>query len=502
METRIEKLNEENRKEIIEEAGKILQNGGLVAFPTETVYGLGANALDAEAAAKTYRAKGRPSDNPLIVHIADWEDLKAIVKEIPPQAELAARSFWPGPLTMIFQKSDLVPYGTTGGLDTVAVRMPSNETALEVIRAAGGYVSGPSANTSGRPSPTNAGHVAEDLSGKIDMILDDGDVEIGLESTILDMTVVPPMILRPGAITKEMAQEVLGEVDVDQTILSAESKEPPKAPGMKYRHYAPKADLVIVEGTVENEVKAIRQLVYGRVCRGEKAGVIATTETQKQYTHGLVKVIGTRSSEKSVARNLYAILRDFDREDVRIIYSESFAVQGLGRAIMNRLEKAAGHQKVDAEAVIKQQKYHKIIFVSESDVIRGPMAAEMLRNQKLDKEYDILSRGLVVLFPEPVNQKVEVVMKSHGLLLDGYMSNVFSVEETEKDTLILTMDEAQKKSLERLEGLRGDLFTLEEFTRSEEEMPQPIGQPLDEYEKCYQKIAKEIETLTKILNEL
>ena len=354
MKTIIEKLNSDKRENIIQEAGRVLQAGGLVAFPTETVYGLGANALDEEAAHRTYAAKGRPSDNPLIVHIAEWEALGPITKGVPPQTKAVADRFWPGPLTMIFNKSEKVPYGTTGGLDTVAVRMPSDETARALIKAAGGYVSAPSANTSGRPSPTTAQHVEEDLSGKIEMILDGGSVEIGLESTILDMTVTPPMILRPGAITKEMLEDILGKVEVDQTILTAQSKEAPKAPGMKYRHYAPRAELILVEGSVENEVQAIRQLVFAKHRKGEAVGVIATTETCDRYEYGLVKVIGSRKDKSSVAHNLYAILREFDQEEVRTIYSESFAAKGMGQAIMNRLEKAAGHQIIRAESLLAE----------------------------------------------------------------------------------------------------------------------------------------------------
>lgn len=216
----------------IEAAGNLLKEGKLVAFPTETVYGLGANALDEEAAARIYSAKGRPSDNPLIVHIADWDALGLIVKEIPPEAKLLADKFWPGPLTMIFKKSDRVPYGTTGGLETVAVRMPSHPVAMKLIRAGGGYIAAPSANTSGRPSPTRAEHVKEDLDGRIDMILDGGEVNIGLESTIVDLSEGVPTILRPGYITKEMLEEVLGKVEVDQAIIRDDSNIVPKAPGM------------------------------------------------------------------------------------------------------------------------------------------------------------------------------------------------------------------------------------------------------------------------------
>lgn len=348
METKVEKIEKtQMNMDIINAAGQILKQGGLVAFPTETVYGLGANALDEEAARKTYDAKGRPSDNPLIVHIASLEDLYPITKKVPEKAVALAEKFWPGPLTMIFEKSELVPHGTTGGLETVAVRMPDNEVALALIRAGGGYVSGPSANKSGRPSPTMARHVLDDLEGRIDMILDGGPVHIGVESTIVDMTVEPPMILRPGAVTKEMLEETVGEVAVDHTILTADAKTPPKAPGMKYRHYAPRAEMTVVEGPLEKVVDKIGELAAARENEGHRVGIIATQETLGRYDHENVKCIGTREDESTVAANLYAILREFDDDGTEYIYSEAFASDGIGSAVMNRLLKAAGHHVIN-----------------------------------------------------------------------------------------------------------------------------------------------------------
>ena len=243
----------------MERAGKILRGGGLVAFPTETVYGLGADALNEEAAGKIYKAKGRPSDNPLIVHIADPDALDGIVESVPEKAAALAAAFWPGPLTMIFHKKECVPYGTTGGLSTVAVRMPSDEIARELIRQGGGYVAAPSANVSGRPSPTTAQHVYEDMAGRIPMILDGGPVPIGLESTIVDLTGERPVILRPGYITLDMVRSVTGEAEVDQGLIAEDSSVRPKAPGMKYRHYAPRADLQIVEGPMEQVISYINE---------------------------------------------------------------------------------------------------------------------------------------------------------------------------------------------------------------------------------------------------
>ena len=335
-------------EEAVRKAGEILRNGGLVAFPTETVYGLGANALDEKAAARIYAAKGRPSDNPLIVHITRREALGRIVTEVPEAAERVMDAFWPGPMTLIFQKSPEVPYGTTGGLDTVAVRMPSHPVARAVIEAGGGYIAAPSANTSGRPSPTKASHVAEDLMGKVDMILDGGEVEIGLESTIVDVSVAEPVILRPGYISLEMLQGVVGKVSVDQALLRDDAGIRPKAPGMKYKHYAPKADLKIVEGSEEAVAARINELIRQGREKGKRIGVIAAKESAYRYQGGIVKTVGSREEDLSIAQHLFGILREFDTLGVSEIYSESFDTPRMGQAIMNRLMKAAGHQVIKA----------------------------------------------------------------------------------------------------------------------------------------------------------
>ena len=328
----------------MEQAGAIIKKGGLVAFPTETVYGLGANALDADASAKIYAAKGRPSDNPLIVHIADFSALECIVQEIPENAKKLAEAFWPGPLTMIFRKNERVPHGTTGGLETVAVRMPDHPIALELIRAGGGYIAAPSANTSGRPSPTKASHVADDMTGKIEAIIDGGDVGIGLESTIVDLTEEVPVILRPGYINEEMLGKVIGPVQMDQALLKDDPNLRPKAPGMKYRHYAPKASLIIVEGEAAAVRAKINELAEEEYREGRQVGIIATDESADFYPRGIVKSAGTRSDEITIAAHLYGILREFDELDVSRIYSEAFETPQMGQAIMNRLIKAAGHQ--------------------------------------------------------------------------------------------------------------------------------------------------------------
>ncbi len=362
--TKVVKIDEQNiDNEQIRIAGELAKQGELVAFPTETVYGLGADALNPEASGKIYAAKGRPSDNPLIVHIAEFEALDPIVKQLPREASLLADAFWPGPLTMCFNKKEVVPDETTGGLKTVAVRMPSHPVALAFIKAAGGYIAAPSANTSGRPSPTLARHVYEDMNGKIPMILDGGQVGIGIESTIVDLTEEKVTILRPGYITKEMIEQVLQkEVYIDPAVNGTSKDARPKAPGMKYRHYAPEAELFLVQGTDREAVnREMLKLARNAVENNRYCGIMATQESLQAFekmqrelpesgkSHLILKSIGHEDDDASVAKQLYKVLREFDEEKTDIIYSESFSDTGVGQAVMNRLIRAAGHNVIRVE---------------------------------------------------------------------------------------------------------------------------------------------------------
>lgn len=346
MDTILRKIDVDNIDiSILQEASDILKKGEMVAFPTETVYGLGANALDEMASKKIYEAKGRPSDNPLIVHVANMKQLEPLVKDIPENAVKLMKAFWPGPLTIVFNKSEKVPYGTTGGLDTVAIRMPDNNLALKLIEVSDIPIAAPSANTSGRPSPTNASHVMEDLNGKISMILDGGETGIGIESTIVDVTSEVPMILRPGYINKNMLEEAVGEVTVDRAVSEPAVLDiKPKAPGMKYRHYAPKADFTIYDGELERVTVKINETAKDYIQKGFKVGIIASDETKAEYDFGEVISIGTRDDEITITRNLYKVLREFDDRQVDYILGEAFVGGQLGQAIMNRLLKAAGYK--------------------------------------------------------------------------------------------------------------------------------------------------------------
>ena len=334
-------------KEGVKKAAEIIKRGGLVAFPTETVYGLGANGLDENAVPKIYEAKGRPSDNPLILHISKLDEIEDIVKEIPKSALILAEEFWPGPLTMVFKKSERIPYRTTGGLESVAIRMPSNKIARELIKAAGVPIAAPSANSSGRPSPTKAAHVIYDLDGKIDMVIDGGEVDIGIESTIVDVTGEVPVILRPGFITEEMLSEAIGRVEIDEVVksLSPDKDLKPKAPGMKYRHYAPKGKMTIYKGSHSKVVERINEEISK--LEGKKTGVLATDETKSYYRADIIISLGSREDGESIAHNLFDALRKFDDDDVEFIFSEGFDENKLGFAIMNRLHKSAGYNIIN-----------------------------------------------------------------------------------------------------------------------------------------------------------
>lgn len=331
----------------IVDAARLLRDRAVVAFPTETVYGLGANALSNEAVEKIFAAKGRPSDNPLIVHIAKKEQLSTVASEIPEKAEKLMDAFWPGPLTIILPRTDEVASLVTAGLDSVGVRMPDHPIALALIAEAGVPIAAPSANRSGRPSPTTAAHVLADLDGRVAGIVDGGATGVGLESTVIDVTVEPPVILRPGGITREEMEAVIGPVALDPSF-QAGATETPRAPGMKYTHYAPEGEMWLVAGEAKRVWDKMAAMLREAKQHGRKTGVLATEETFEAWrAHpdaDVVLSVGSRSDLGEVAHQLYAVLRDFDAHHVQFIVGETFSREGLGMAVMNRLEKAAGGQ--------------------------------------------------------------------------------------------------------------------------------------------------------------
>jgi L-threonylcarbamoyladenylate synthase len=337
-------INEIDKNEIKIQS-KLLSEGKTVIFPTETVYGLGANALDEDAVKKIYEAKGRPSDNPLIVHIYDKEEVYNLAENINEKAKTIMDKFWPGPITIILNKKDIVPYRTSGGLETVAIRMPSHLIAREIIKEAGVPIAAPSANISGRPSPTKADHVYEEMNGRVSGIVLGGDCNFGLESTVLDVTTENPMILRPGSITKEDLEKVIGEVLIDPSLERKEDNKKAKAPGMKYTHYSPDADVYIVSGNREETISKINSLVVENNEKGLKTGVMCLEQNKNNYKG---EVVSLGSTLEEVGSNLFDVLRKMDKMNIDIVYSEEFSRNGVGQAIMNRLLKSAGYKTIKA----------------------------------------------------------------------------------------------------------------------------------------------------------
>lgn len=343
--TKVLKMDEPARpnRESLAEAGKILRSGGLVVFPTETVYGLGANALDADAVASIFRAKGRPSDNPLIVHICKIDQVYDLADDFTVQAQRVAEAFWPGPLTLILPKKPCIPAQVTAGLSTVALRIPDHPVALALLDVTGIPVAAPSANTSGKPSPTTVEHVLQDLAGKVDMVVDGGSCQIGLESTVLDMTSDPPVILRPGGVSREDLEGVLGHVEADAATYDHDSPGTPRSPGMKYRHYAPRAKVILVNGKELTKIYGkVDELIAAYHTRNMAVGVLASKETVKEYEAEAVFSVGSRAQLETVAQNLFHGLRFLDDCNVDIIIAEGYPDEGIGTAVMNRLGKAAG----------------------------------------------------------------------------------------------------------------------------------------------------------------
>lgn len=333
----------------IEEAAQIIKNGGNVVFPTETVYGLGGDALNVDAVNKIFQAKGRPQDNPLIIHVAS-KDLSRWAREVPEIAKKLIDKFWPGPLTIILNKKNIVPDVTSASLESVGIRMPNNEVALKLIELSGTTIAAPSANISGRPSPTDVERCVEDLSGKVDYILGADKSEVGVESTIIDCTVEPAVVLRPGGVTLEMLKEIDDRITLDKGIMTKPTKDfKPKAPGMKYRHYAPKAKVTVVIGDSHKVVEKINEIVHNNIEQGKKVGILASKENEDKYKEGEVLVLGSSKDLREVAHNLFEYLRSFDDIGVDVILAEGYEEKGVGIAVMNRLKKAAGYDIINVK---------------------------------------------------------------------------------------------------------------------------------------------------------
>lgn len=485
----------------IRRGAEVIVRGGLVAFPTETVYGLGASALDENAAARIYEAKGRPSDNPLIVHIADAGEMDNIAGEVPSEARLLAERFWPGPLTMILPRGESIPRTVTGGLDTVAIRCPDNKIARALIRESGCPIAAPSANRSGRPSTTRFSHVREDLDGRVDMIIDGGDSCIGLESTIIDLTGNGYSILRPGYITAEELEEVLGQKTGGPD--SADDAAP-KAPGMKYRHYSPKGELVLVTGATVSDVVRYINIHARKACNeGRTAGVAAVSDTRERYRCGTVLDIGRRNDDSSIAASLYDVLRQFDSLGADIIFVEYTFGGRLSEALDNRLMKAAAGKVVKAPPPVHSSKRKNVIFVDSHGDTRSVMASVLFSRLYEGNDIFVSCRGIVVQFPEPVNQKTEAVMVSNGLSAAGYSSMQLLDSEITPNTLIVAMEERQRRQIisKFASANEDNTVVLSRFVGDELEIMDPYGGNLQAYGICFEVIRSSVQKMADIILE-
>jgi len=453
----------------IHEAAEIIKRGGLVAFPTETVYGLGANALDDKAARGIFEAKGRPADNPLIVHIANTDMLTDFVDaaNISDCAMHLMEKFWPGPLTLIFRKAQSIPDIVSGGLSTVAVRMPNNKVALDLIKIAGLPIAAPSANVSGRPSPVSADHVKTDLDGKIDMILDDGHTSVGLESTILDLSTNSPTLLRPGSVTLEMLEEILGEVTIGYD-LCMKNDEAPKAPGMKYKHYAPDAKITIVKS--KRDIRTIQFIRHEIKEYPSNYAIIAEEKHLPLYCEKLALKSYSLSSQ-----NLFGILRQLDEDGVVHAYVHALPERGIGCAIMNRLKKAANGNIIDLD---------EVLFVCTGNTCRSPMAEAIWR--KYDTGCNAISRGVAAVDGDILSSNAAIALETMGLDLPNHASKPLTKSDIERASVVLCMSSSHAAIVNSMYPDSGKVYTLAEYAgiHTLSDVLDPYGGNVDVYKNC------------------
>ena len=515
MKTEIIRIDTENIDyDKIKYAGNVLKNGGLVAFPTETVYGIGANALNSEAVKNIFIAKGRPADNPLIAHISDFAQLDMLATKVPESAKKLISAFWPGPLTIIFQKFPNIPNEVTAGLDTIAVRMPLHQVALALIDVAGVPIAAPSANISGLPSPTCSEDVIEDLYGRVDIIIDSDNSIIGVESTVLNLSNSSPIILRPGAITAEQISSVIGSkisyIENQNTIASNKS---PLCPGIKYSHYSPEAEVIVIQGNLDNIRDSIYKLVKEYERKKLKTGILSTKQTNSYYS-GFDNVIclGDRNNPETISASLFKALRNMDRLGADIVFAEGIPETGLGVAIMNRLKKSAGNKVLNSDdpdsldSFIKNHK-DKILFICTGNTCRSCMAEAIfnnLNNELYKKPYEAFSRGIYATGGAASGNAMAVTQKLYSIDLSNHLSKTITASDLRKSKIALTMTKAHKEALLRAFPIhKQKIYTLSEYvncgSEKEQDILDPYGMAINKYNDCAKQIAVLIERLIEKL---
>ena len=454
-------------------AAELLKNGKRVIFPTETVYGLGANALDTDAVLSIFEAKGRPSDNPLIVHIAKLTQLYEIVESVPEKAKILIENFWPGPLTIILKRKNIIPDAVTAGLDTVGIRMPENIVARELLSLCSFPVAAPSANISGRPSPTDIDYVLEDMMGRVEGIIDGGNCSVGLESTVIDMTCDIPVILRPGGVTAEEISALIGEIAGGKE--KSDDKETPKAPGMKYTHYAPNAPVRILRGTVSQIEDFLNS-------RPEKCGVLTFDEFNLK-TNAIQISLGSRQNPRECARNLFRSLRDMDKLSAKEIYAPEIGDAGLWAAVKNRFYKATGGNIINALD-------REIIFVCTGNTCRSPMA-EGFFNSLTGKGFFATSAGIFAKNGDSPTKNAIFSLSEMGIDIKNHHARQLNFHMIKSAHLILTMTKAHKDAILDVYGdFSEKVKTLSEFTGEDIDISDPYGGDIKVYRSCAQEIKR------------
>ncbi len=494
--------------DLLRPCAEALRAGGLVAFPTETVYGLGANALMPEAIAGVFEAKGRPQDNPLIVHVSRIESVPPLVREISPKASRLMETFWPGPLTLLFPRSDIVPLEATAGLPTVAVRMPDHPVAQRLIDLSGVPVAAPSANISGSPSPTTFDATFSDLDGKVDFVVDGGPAGIGVESTVLDISGPVPVVLRPGGLSVEDLSQVLGEVHVVTEIPSGA----PPSPGMKYKHYAPKAPVLLAHGSPHEQGQAIILQSVKSLISGKRVAVLASAENGPVYSRLaqsypgslFVLELGSRTDLAPVAARLFSSLRYADQLGADIILAESFPEAGLGLAVQNRLKRASGGRTVPASG----EQALNVLMVCSGNTCRSPLAEAIMRrlwSEAGTVRLRVWSRGTSAVPGVPASPEAVSAASSRGMDLRGHFSAPVAEADLEAADLVVTMTAAHKKALlSRFPSYQSKVRTLAEVAEGsvKGDVPDPIGRGQDAYERTADTLTQGLTVLAKRLSGL